>query len=461
MSKTTELDTLINFDGDFDRETHRIMKLWFEYMHSNQRILPNAPSTLLSVWVEYFDADWIGLIDIDEECGTWSVKCFFNRQTGSFSETTINPEGENLLKVPHWIESVRANDPIYVADSEELKDTCPEEYEICKRFRMKNVLGIPYRNCRFGFMVVKNPRKHEMRYDILNLMCSLLTHEINDAVRRKAMEHYNDGFEPASFDEVNIYLYGEFVIRAKGLYMAGADVGNGFIRFIIAILTLNPDRCFTGAELAEIYFGETPDGFDAKHVISRFRAKYKEQHPLHDDRYELIKTIKGEGYRINPDINVVTDVQMAREQSHIIRDTLDMKTKLELLEKWYKCYRGSFLQGAGDDSFWIVEKRVAYEEEFLEYVLEYLSLLIDTEQYALAEKKANKMLTQFPGNYNFYMIKLASQMKRKKFTSLSCTLMAAMKALSYNERQVLFSMIFEKYKLPENHHNMIKASLNL
>ena len=68
MSKIEELETLIEFDGEFDRETYGIMKLWYEYMHSSRRILPNAPSTLLKVWVDYFDADWIGLIDSDEEC---------------------------------------------------------------------------------------------------------------------------------------------------------------------------------------------------------------------------------------------------------------------------------------------------------------------------------------------------------------------------------------------------------
>lgn len=48
----------------------------FTYMHGD-RTEPDDPVTVLKRHIEFFDADWIGLIDFDLEMGRWSTKIFY------------------------------------------------------------------------------------------------------------------------------------------------------------------------------------------------------------------------------------------------------------------------------------------------------------------------------------------------------------------------------------------------
>ena len=60
----------------------------FQYMHG-ERNEPDDPITVLKRHIQFFDADWIGLIDFDLDLGRWSTKIFYNANTGSSTETLI------------------------------------------------------------------------------------------------------------------------------------------------------------------------------------------------------------------------------------------------------------------------------------------------------------------------------------------------------------------------------------
>ncbi|MCF0158838.1 MAG: hypothetical protein HUJ83_10045 [Veillonella sp.] len=458
METVNEIETGMQLMEGFDADSHKVMQLLFEYMHSPKRVLPNSPSTMLRVWADFFECDWIGLIDIDEACGKWSVKCFFNRRTESFSETSINKFGENLLNVPHWIESVRANEPIYVKDSEELKGEFPEEYEICQRFRMHNVLGVPYRNCSFGFMVVKNPRKYADRYEVLNLMCYVLTHEIIDSERKRAACRNAEPDVPQTYNQVNIKLLGEYQICTKGLCFSAEDVLSDQIKFVIAYLAMNPDRCISTKELNDVYFnkdGET----DWRYCICRFKTKYSAAHPEHD-KYPLIIGSKC-GYRFNPELSVVTDIDSSRNYLKIIEDTTDMSTKLELLCKWPGQFKGVFLQNTALDCSWVSERRTAWDIDYQKYVGELITLLMEHFEYDSAEKYADSVLTMYPANGELYYAKLVAEMKRRDLNALGGTLQLAARNLEKEERAVLFTKVCVNYDMPQNHHAMIMQRLGL
>jgi len=47
-----------------------------------------------------------------------------------------------------------------------------------KRLHVQSVLGVPYRNCGSGLMVVRNPKRFKNCYTGLNIIAYIVTNEI-------------------------------------------------------------------------------------------------------------------------------------------------------------------------------------------------------------------------------------------------------------------------------------------
>ena len=72
-------------------------------MHG-ERMEPNEAETILKRSIEFYDADWIGLIDFDLEVGAWSTRCFYNKRTGSSTETLIE-DAESAAQAKRWVDA--------------------------------------------------------------------------------------------------------------------------------------------------------------------------------------------------------------------------------------------------------------------------------------------------------------------------------------------------------------------
>ena len=66
--------------------------------------------------------------------------------------------------------AIRNCEPIIIEDIEDIREEAPKEYEMYKRLKVKSVLGVPYRNCSSGLMVVRNPKQFKDNFIVLNIM---------------------------------------------------------------------------------------------------------------------------------------------------------------------------------------------------------------------------------------------------------------------------------------------------
>ena len=134
-----------NEDLLFREEVMRQFEYFYQYMHGDRKE-PNEVETIFKRSIEFFGADWIGLIDFDLEVGAWSTRCFYNKRTGSSTETLIE-DAENAAQAKRWEQAIRGGKPIVIEDIESIREEAPEEYAMYKRLHVQSVRGVPYRNC--------------------------------------------------------------------------------------------------------------------------------------------------------------------------------------------------------------------------------------------------------------------------------------------------------------------------
>ena len=307
-----------NEDLLFREEVMRQFEYFYQYMHGDRKE-PNEVETIFKRSIEFFGADWIGLIDFDLEVGAWSTRCFYNKRTGSSTETLIE-DAENAAQAKRWEQAIRGGKPIVIEDIESIREEAPEEYAMYKRLHVQSVLGVPYRNCGSGLMVVRNPKRFKNCYTGLNIIAYIVTNEIiakqrRDNIFRKQSEH-----EPTSYETVRIDLLNGVKVASKELFFDEGDMKSEALRFLIAFLACNMGKYFPAEYLNTKYEGEKDVSW--ADLIYKFRMKWKNARNLDDDGLQLILTTE-KGYGINPALQVIVDVILAEELMRAIDDASD------------------------------------------------------------------------------------------------------------------------------------------
>jgi len=384
--------------------TDTIMEMgdeWFDYMHS-ERYEPDEPETLMKRHLELFDGDWMGLIDFDRAMGVWSTKYFYNKATGSTSETLIE-EAESVEQAANWMAAIRQNAPIIIEDVESIKDSSPEEYAMYKRLHVQSVLAVPYSNNGEGLLVVRNPKKFKTNYVALNIMSYIITNELIAMRRRKNICRKTVECEPQSYKQVQIRLFGEMQIVGKDLLLTQKDIPEP-IRFLIAYLAMHDKKTVSAEKLTELY-GEKVGAW--KNLVYRFRTKWKNARMLDMDEYQLIVTNE-KGYTLNPNLEIFVDANHVSEMMKTIEDAGDKQAKLEMLRRFMAMYRGEFLQEETYDNLFIQEYQSLFNVTFVSKMDMLLEILYSRGQLDALIGYSHDILTIYPGSVNVYAWRISA-----------------------------------------------------
>lgn len=397
----------------FKGEVLRQCGYFYQYMHG-ERNEPNEAVTILKRSIELFDADWIGLIDFDLEVGAWSTRCFYNKRTGSSTETLIE-DAESAAQAKRWVEAIRGGRPIIIGDIETIRDSAPEEYEMYKRLHVQSVLGVPYRNCGSGLMVVRNPRRFKDCYEALNVIAYIVTNEIIAKQRRDNIYRKQREFEPKSYDTVRIDLFGDMTISSKDLFFDEKDMKSEALRFLIAFLACNPGKFFSAECLNSKYEGDKDVSW--ADLIYKFRIKWKNARNLDDDNHQLILTTE-KGYGFNPNLNIITDVSLAEDRMRAIDDSADVLAKLELLRKFHALFRGEFMGSTFTRNAFIRENRIHYKLKYIEKMEVFMKLLCLQGDYSGAEGYCNDILKVYPDSADIHFWRIVALYKQGHIDSV-------------------------------------------
>ena len=357
---------------------------FYSYMHNPDRDEPVEPQTLLKYMLPLFDGDWIGLIDFDLAVGAWSAKYFYNANTKSTKKTLIQ-EAECIEQAAGWVEAIRKNEPIIIEDIEDIRESSPEEYEMYKRLKVKSVLGVPYRNCSSGLLVVRNPKRLKTNYEILNLMSYIVTNELIAMRIRKNLARKAMPYTPKSSNEVYIKLLGEMLIVGKDLEITDEEILDP-MKFLLAFMAENRNRAFCLQQLTD-KFGYNDNFW--KTNIYRFRKLWKSAAHIDKDEDQLLITME-RGYMLNPKFEIVLDTDCAMQLTKAIEDATDINSKIELMKKYKALYSGTYLATLKNEYDREDDKRTRYKQMFADKMNMFMRTMFDQGKYeALAGYSAD------------------------------------------------------------------------
>lgn len=421
----------------FYDELKKLTKSFYQYMHGD-RTQPDGAVTLFKKFVSFYDADWIGLLDVDCSFESWSAKCFYNAVTGSTTETLIG-KPERFASAPSWEKAVRKGEPIVVEDVEQIKDCSPIEYAMYKRLEVDSVIGVPYRNFHKGLMVVKNPKRFKTETYALNIMSYIVTNEIIEVNRRKNITRQIRPGEPLNYRDVRIKLLGDFCIESKDILITADDLKSDLTKFAIAYMTVNLGRKIPQSKLSAVYFnGE--DTARWTDIMYKFRLKWREARPLVDcEKYILIETHKA-GYCFSENLDIKSDVICFEQMVKTIEDAGNIETKIELLEDFYVRYGGDFLPGETDCE-WILTTRADYKRRYLEKMSQMLQLKFDKAEYNSVVHYSTDLLKLYPHSVEIRYWQVLAFAELKKSDCMNNTIDAAKKILQKHELKLFIDML--------------------
>lgn len=406
---------------------------FYQYIHG-ERHEPDGALTVLKRHVQFFQGDWIGLIDFDLELGRWSTNTFYNVQTGSSTETLI-AEAESFEQVARWVKAIETGEPIIINDIEDIRELLPEEYELYKRLQTQSILAVPYRNCRSGFLVVRNPQRFKDFYEALNVMAYIVTNEVIAKQRRDNVLRHTASDYPLKENQIKINLFGEMQIRGNDFKLKAEEIPSDITRKMIALLAMNQGKAFNVTMLND-RLGTDKSANAWKNLIYKFRRIWKNACCKDDEGFQLI-SFNGVGYQLNPELDIITDYEQADAMIKTIDDTSSNTSKEEMLKRFHALYRGEFMQQEEDDVVLIRDLRLYYKKKYLEKIIELVKLLYCKGDYMSAEKYASSALKSYSESVDMYAWTIACLRKLGRGDFAKGTIDLATKNLDTEEMELL------------------------
>ena len=251
-----------------------------------------------------------------------------------------------------WKAAFRDNRPVIITDIRSVEKSHPEEYEMYRRLRVENVIGVPYYKYSKGFVVVKNPGCYKNQTALLYFLTYVLMAELNEYKLIQAMSHGAYKCNIRHPNEVRIHLFGGFtLINFEGIHMAHEFPPDELE--LLMYLAMNPHKAFPAAVLSALVWpGADPgNGGKARRAVSNNRKR-----GINLSGHHLIVTTSA-GYRLNPELKISIDLSVfdqLEQAAAIVNDD----AAVQLLENMMDIYTG-WIQITNKDLSWLAGYKVS------------------------------------------------------------------------------------------------------
>jgi len=294
---------------------------------------------MLSAAAEFYEGDWAGILEADLVMKVWSPLWWYNRKTGGMTPNNFQDleEGEYLIR---WIDALMHGKPMIILDTEELKDTNPLEYDFLSANNVRSMIAVPFWKRPTGFLIVRNPKRYTTRSSLLQMMAFVAVSSVNE---KRLMERTQLALTPAVIQkdtDIVVNFFGELqIITSKGV-LTERDLNSPMIVHLVAYLLLHDKRNNHPQEVFQtLWPNEDSDraNVKVKSIVYRFQQMFN----LICD-YRLIEYI-GSSYRINRELNIITDLEMFTAAWNQAAISSDLIAKGHLLKKAMEIYKNGLL----------------------------------------------------------------------------------------------------------------------
>ena len=394
---------------------------------------------------DFYNGDWAGFLEIDLELGLWTPYIWFNKNPDDKTTIMLN-EIESADFLYRWVTAMKNNLPIIVEDREQIKKDFPDEYEMYQRLRIHSVLAVPVKPRPTGFLAVRNPKRYIDRSSMLQMLAFVVLAIANE---KKLLDSAKLAWSPENITnetDILFHLFGELEVYTSQGVLHEADLKSPKIIRLLAYMLLGSRRFFTARELAETLwpdeaFDQENPGKNIKTLIYRLRQVFSmisEQDLIESTPY---------GYRLNPKLNIMTDLQEFDRYLRSAQDTASITGKIDLLKKAVSVYRGNIL-GSAAGEHWLIHTSSHYNLKYLGAVNELLKTLAELKDYAGVHQYAAQALCIDPGNFRAYFWMIYSMYRQGATEMAKAELRAAEQHLTSEEYSELVQHLKKIKGLP-------------
>lgn len=348
---------------------------------------------MLAAATEFYHGDWAGIMEADLVMKIWSPLWWYNRRTGGMTPNNFQDfeEGEYLIR---WIDALMHGQPMIIPNTEELKDTNPLEYDFLSANHVRSMIAVPFWKRPTGFLIVRNPKRYTNRSSLLQMMAFVAVSSVNE---KRLMERTQLALTPAviqSDTDIVVNFFDELqIITSKGV-LTERDLNSPMIVHLVVYLLLHAKRNNQPQEIFQTLWPDEDIGranVKVKSIVYRFQQMFN---LICDHR--LIEYIGG-SYRINPELNVITDLDMFTEAWNQAATSSDLIAKGHLLKKAMDIYKNGLLP-AHSCEHWLLPIAAHYSLRYIGVINQLLSTLDLAHDYVCIHEYAGIAVQAVPGS---------------------------------------------------------------
>jgi len=410
-----------------------------EYRNHNYDDPEKLVMDMLFSAVTFYDGDWAGIMEADLTMKVWSTLWWYNRKTGGMTPNSFGElqEGDYLER---WIYALTHGEPMIIEDVEAIKGTHPLEYTFLTTNGVKTLIAVPFWKRPTGFLIIRNPKRYITDSSILRMMAFVAVSSVNE---KRLMDSIRLTPTPEIIKkdtDIVINLLDELqIITSRGI-MTGKDLKSPKISRLIVYLLLHEGRPANPYEIVRDLWNEEDldrANLNVKALVYRTQQMFNQ---ISD--YRLIETTPS-GYRINPELHVITDLQIFEGYWNDAQVTADLVAKGHLLKKALEMYKsGPLPEYSGEQ--WFMPTITHYGLRLVGVVNQLLTTLDRAKDYVCILEYANIAVKALPRNaeMHYWLIHAMNHLGSPEMAKSQ--LMAAKKVLTEDDYQDLVGRLSEE-----------------
>ena len=359
-----------------------------------------AGMLVLQTIMDFYDADWVGTLNVDLGVGIWEPFWWISKMMGPMGETDFNPL-EGIEHFSRWTEALARHCAIVVPDREMVRDSYPEEYSYYVHNNARSLIGYPFQQLVTGCLLVRNPEKYPDRWEFLAVLWQVIACSMNE---KKIMEQRKCISVSDTSEErvdVRIRFFGSPEVEADNGTVTEAEVSNSLAWKVLAYLLMVSTRPLNAVELVEKLTPDEPDYKKAARNLRDKLYKFRNEFAKVSNSNEPLLENVGDGYQINRKMKLVTDYHQFEEWILKAHRSGSRYSKMQNLEQAIRLYRGDLFQGAVQE-LWLYEETARYHRIYFDIVDELLELLYQEADYPRMQDYAMKALALEPAHPKIY-----------------------------------------------------------
>lgn len=351
----------------------------------------------LKATAEFYDGDWCGTIECDLDMEAWAPVIWYNRKTNGMTVTRFK-DMEETLALERWVDAIYQAEPIIIPDTSVYKETNPEEYKLYERLDAKSILAVPFWKNPVGFLIVRNPKRFADRSSFLQALAYVV---FSSSTEKKLIERSQKAFSPEQIHndkDVMINLFGNLEVYTSKGTITEEELNSPKISRFLVYLLIHKDRAVVPRIICdEVWPEEETDnpGSKIKNLAFRLQTAFS----IVSDHRLVVST--PQGYQINPELNIITDIDMFDEYWAQSQALVTLETKIELLKRTIELYKGTVFASASSEH-WLMPHELAYKYKCLGIYNELMKVLFESGNYSSVQYYATASLKLDRANVDAY-----------------------------------------------------------